>query len=58
VVLEKSPFEIVLVDNISEIIKKKGNKMMKKLINKWKNSNTYNEYCKNMAHMYNYGLVK
>jgi len=32
--------------------------MMKKLINKWKNSNAYNEYCKNMARMYNYGQVK
>ena len=30
--------------------------MMKKLINKWKNSNSYNEYCKNVARMYNYNV--
>ena len=27
---------------------------MKKLINKWRNSNAYYEYCLNMARMYNY----
>ena len=32
--------------------------MMKKLINKLKKSNTYNEYCMNMARMYNYGPMK
>ena len=27
---------------------------MKKLINKWRNSNAYYEFCLNMARMYNY----
>ena len=27
---------------------------MKKLINKWRNSAAYYEYCLNMARMYNY----
>ena len=27
---------------------------MKKLINKWLNSEVYHEYCLNMARMYNY----
>jgi len=32
--------------------------MMKKLINKWKNSEMYDEYCKNFALLYPYNRAK
>ena len=35
-------------------LKKKGKKIMKKLINKWLKSEAYTEYCNNMARLYNY----
>lgn len=31
---------------------------MKKLLRKWLKSEAYNEYCKNMARMYNYNQAK
>ena len=33
---------------------KKGEKIMKKLINKWLKSEAYTEYCLNIARLYNY----
>ena len=35
-------------------LKKKGKKIMKKLINKWLKSEAYTEYCNNLAILYNY----
>ena len=33
---------------------RKGKKMIKKWINKWMMSKAYNEYCLNIARLYNY----